>query len=203
VESWRAVDREIFASGQPLRQPNTFYVDGEPREFITVQFPLYDEEGQPYAICGISTDVTDLRRAEVAREALQEQVIAAQRAALRELSTPLIPIAEGVVVMPLIGSMDSVRAGQVMETLLEGVSANRARVAILDITGLPVVDSQVANVLIQAAQAVQLLGADVLLTGIGPEVAQTLVGIGASLSNLHTPGTLQAGIAAALRRVRA
>jgi anti-anti-sigma factor len=200
VAGWREGDREIFVSGQAQRQASTFYIDGQPREFMTVQFPLYGDDQRPYAICGISTDVTDLREAERERESLQEQIIAGQRAALRELSTPLIPIAEGVVVMPLVGSMDSVRAGQVMETLLEGVSEHRASIVILDITGLPVVDSQVANVLLQAAQAARLLGAEVVLTGIRPEVAQTLVGIGADLSGLATPGTLQAGVAAALRR---
>jgi len=203
VAAWRATDHQIFDEDAPRRQSNTFYVDGQPREFMTVQFPIYADDGAPYAICGISTDVTELRTAERAREALQEQIIAAQRAALRELSTPLIPLAEGVVVMPLIGSMDSARASQVMETLLEGVSLHRARFVILDITGLPLVDSQVANVLLQAAQAARLLGAEVLLTGVRPEVAQTLVGIGADLSGLAAPGTLQAGIAAALRRVRA
>ncbi len=202
VESWRESDRELFASGQPMQYPNTFYIDGQPREFITVQFPLYDSERRPYAICGISTDVTEIKRSESERATLQEQIIQAQQAALRELNTPLIPLADDVVVMPLIGSIDSGRATQVMETLLEGVSTHRARLAILDITGLPVVDSQVANALLHAAQAVKLLGTEVLLTGIGPEVAQTLVGIGADLSGLKTPGTLQAGIDYALRSKR-
>ncbi|MDT9046821.1 STAS domain-containing protein, partial [Escherichia coli] len=86
----------------------------------------------------------------------QEQLIQAQQAALRELSTPLIPLDDGVVAMPLIGAIDSVRAQQVIETLLEGVSVHHARVAILDITGVSVVDTQVANGLIRAAQAVKL-----------------------------------------------
>jgi rsbT co-antagonist protein RsbR len=202
VASWRESDRMLFASGQPLHNANIFYLNGEPREFITVQFPLYDDQHRPYAICGLSTDVTDLKRAERDREHLQQEIIAAQQVALRELNTPLIPLADDVVVMPLIGSIDSARASQVMETLLDGVNTHRARLAILDITGLPVVDSQVANALLQAAQAAKLLGAEVLLTGIGPEVAQTLVGIGADLSGLRTPGTLQAGINYALRGKR-
>ncbi len=202
VANWRESDRQLFMSGEPVSNTNTFIVNGEEREFITTQFPLYDRESRPYAICGISTDVTDIKRAEREREQLQNKIIEAQQAALRELNTPLIPITEEVVVMPLIGSIDSARAAQVMETLLDGVSTNGARLAILDITGLPVVDSQVANVLIQAAQAVKLLGAEVLLTGIGPEVAQTLIGIGADLRELRTPGTLQAGIDYALRSKR-
>ncbi|NTV62321.1 MAG: PAS domain-containing protein [Oscillochloris sp.] len=199
VASWRESDRRLFASGQPLHCPNTFYINGEPREFITVQFPLYDDKRQPYAICGLSTDVTDLKHAERERDHLQQEIIAAQQAALRELNTPLIPLDDDIVIMPLIGSIDSARATQVMETLLDGVNRHQAQLAILDITGLPVVDSQVANALLQAAQAVKLLGAEVLITGIGPEVAQTLIGIGADLSGLRTPGTLKAGITYALR----
>lgn len=104
--------------------------------------------------------------------------------------------------MPLIGTVDSRRAQLVLETLLEGIAAYQAQVAILDITGVQIVDTQVANALIDAAQAVRLLGADVVLTGIRPEVAQTLVGIGADLSGIITCSTLQSGIAYALRHTQ-
>lgn len=161
---------------------------------------LRDAAGQPQAVAGIIRDMSEQIRSEEERIAMQEQVIAAQRAALRELSTPLIPLADGLVVMPLIGSMDSARAQQVMETLLEGVATRGADTAILDITGLQIVDTQVANALVRAAQAVKLLGAQVVLTGIRPEVAQTLVGMGADLSSIVTLGSLQSGIAYALGR---
>ncbi len=143
-------------------------------------------------------DLTEEQRRERERQELQEQVIRAQQAALRELSTPLIPIAEGVVVMPLIGSVDSNRAQLVVETLLSGVAEQHASTAIIDITGVPVIDTQVANALIRAAQAVKLLGAQVILTGIRPEVAQTLVNLGVDLSDVITRSTLQSGIAEAL-----
>ena len=123
-----------------------------------------------------------------------------QEAALRELSTPLIPISDRVVVMPLIGAINSRRAQQVIETLLHGLADSRADRAILDITGVLVVDTQVANALVAAAQAVKLLGATVILTGIRPEVAQTLVGLGIDLRGIVTCGTLQSGIAYALAR---
>lgn len=125
----------------------------------------------------------------------REEVITAQKAALRELSTPLIPISDTVMIMPLIGTIDTARAQQVIETLLEGVSTSRARTAIIDITGVLLVDTQVANALIQAAQAVKLLGAQVVLTGIRPEVSQTLVGLGVDLRGIVTKSTLQSGIA--------
>jgi rsbT co-antagonist protein RsbR len=162
--------------------------------------PQYDEHGKTTSVLGVSIDTTDRRIADAERQALQDQVIAAQQVALVELSTPLIPIANGVVVMPLIGSIDSGRAQKVLETLLSGVAESRANRVILDITGVPVVDTQVANALLRAAQAVKLLGAQIILTGIRPEVAQTLVGLGIDLSGIQTLGTLQSGIALALGR---
>jgi rsbT co-antagonist protein RsbR len=172
--------------------------DGVHVPVLVSAFLIRDSAGQPQALAGICRDLTDQLRAEEERLALQDQIIEAQRAALRELSTPLIPLAEGLVVMPLIGSMDSARAQQVMESLLEGVAAQRASTAILDITGLQVVDTQVADALVRSARAVNLLGARVMITGIRPEVAQTLVGMGADLSSIQTLGSLQAGIAYAL-----
>src|SRR4029078_2730124 len=100
--------------------------------------------------------------------------------------------------MPLIGTIDSSRAQQVIETLLNGVATTRATTAILDITGVQVVDTQVANALLSAAQAVKLLRAQVIITGIRPEVAQTLVGLGLDLSTIVTRSSLQSGISFAL-----
>jgi rsbT co-antagonist protein RsbR len=172
---------------------------GEVRHFLTTRFPLTDTSGAVTGVCAIATEITERKRATEERTALQLQVIEAQRAALRELSTPLIPLAEGVLVMPLVGTIDAARAEQILQTLLDGVSAERARVAILDITGVKIVDAQVASALIRAAHAVRLLGAQVILTGIRAEVAQTLVQIGTELGDLTTRSTLQSGIAHAVR----
>lgn len=157
-----------------------------------------DQHGRPAGMMVVLRNITDQLRAEQERLTLQEQVIEAQQAALRELSTPLIPLADGLVAMPLIGSIDSSRAQQVLETLLDGISSNHASIAIIDITGVPVVDTQVAAALLRAAQAAELLGARVVLTGIRPEVAQTLVGIGVSLGGTVTRSTLQSGITFAM-----
>jgi len=161
---------------------------------------VHDSTETIIRIDGIATDITEHKQAEAEREERQRQaeVIRVQDALLQELSTPLIPISEHIVVMPLIGSMDSRRAQQVLETLLQGIAVNGAQVAILDITGIPVVDTQVANALLRAAQAVKLLGAQVVLTGIRPEVAQTLVALDADWATLVTRGTLQSGIAFAM-----
>jgi anti-anti-sigma factor len=118
---------------------------------------------------------------------------------VRELSTPLVPITEGILVLPLIGTVDSQRAEQIMDVLLSGISERRARVVIMDITGVPVVDTSVANYLLQATQAVRLLGAECILVGVTPEVAQTLVGLGVELEGLITRSDLQAGVDYALK----
>jgi len=161
-------------------------------------FLVSGTDGSPIGQAIILRDATEQIRNEQERTALHEQVIAAQQAALRELSTPIIPLTDDLVVMPLIGTIDSNRAQQVIETLLEGVATSRATTAILDITGVPIVDTQVANALLRAAQAVKLLGARVVLTGIRPEIAQTLVGLGLDLNGIVTRATLQSGIAFAL-----
>lgn len=156
------------------------------------------EDGQLDFLSTILHDMTAIKQAEAERMALQQEIIDAQQSTLRELSSPLIPISDNVVLMPLIGSIDSRRAQQVMETLLDGIANHQTDTAILDITGVSVVDTQVANAIIQAAQAVKLLGAQVILTGIGPTMAQTLVHLGADLSTIQTRASLQSAIAYAL-----
>ncbi|MBV9788303.1 MAG: STAS domain-containing protein, partial [Chloroflexi bacterium] len=162
--------------------------------------PLEFDDGVQ-VICSVR-DITVRKQAEEERSRLQEEIIRVQEMTLRELSTPLIPITDQVVVMPLIGAIDSGRAAQIVETLLQGVAKCRAETALIDITGVSVVDTQVANILVQAAQAVQLLGAHAVLTGIRPEIAQTLVGLGVNLGMLETRSDLQSGIAYAVAQSR-
>jgi PAS domain S-box-containing protein len=151
---------------------------------------------------GIVIDISDRKQAELAQAELQQEVIAAQQRALAELSTPLIPVNDEVVVMPLVGSIDSQRAQEILETLLVGIEQQQARLVIIDITGVQIVDTHVANALVRAAQAVGLMGARVMITGIRPEVAQTMVNVGIDLSAITTRATLQSGIAEALRRLK-
>jgi anti-anti-sigma regulatory factor len=162
--------------------------------------PLPPRPGQNRQIMILMKDVTTQMQQDQQEREHQDAVIAQQQAALAELSTPLLAITDDTVVMPIIGTVDSRRVVQIMGALLEGVAAQRARTVILDITGVPIVDTQVANALIHASQAVKLLGAQVVLTGIRPEVAQTIVGLGVELSGVVTLSSLQSGIAYALRR---
>lgn len=153
-----------------------------------------DEEGAPVEVLGVMQDITERK---AAQETIRQQALS-----LLELSTPLIPISDDVLVMPLIGVVDARRADRMLETLLHGISSRRARAAILDITGVGAVDTLVAAMLVRAARAAQLLGARVLLTGIRADVAQTLVGLGVDLGGIVTCGTLQDGIRVAMQAGR-
>ncbi len=120
---------------------------------------------------------------------------------VREMSTPLVPLFEGVLLLPLVGTIDSQRAQQILDVLLAGIAERRARVVILDITGVPVVDTSVANYLLRATQSARLLGAECVLVGIKPEVAQTVVGLGVDLSQVITRSDLRGGIERALQLI--
>jgi anti-anti-sigma regulatory factor/HAMP domain-containing protein len=124
------------------------------------------------------------------------------RTILEGVSTPVLPVAEGVLLMPLIGALDDQRAAQALQVLLQTVEAQGAGIVILDVTGLPLIDMAVAATLLRAAQAVRLLGASVILAGIRPEVAQTLIALDMRLDLLLPVANLQAAVALALRRSR-
>lgn len=175
--------------------------DGTER-WIDVHAGVIEFDGQT-SVLGTCLDITERKQLEQERIGFQEALIHAQKTTLRELSTPLIPISNQVVVMPLIGHIDEGRAQQVLDELLQGVATHRARVAILDITGVPLVDAAVALALVQAAQAVRLLGTRVILTGMRPNVAQSLVALDSSLAGITTYGSLQDGIAHAVGSLRA
>ncbi|HEY3303109.1 MAG TPA: STAS domain-containing protein [Candidatus Binatia bacterium] len=129
----------------------------------------------------------------------RERIIREQQEAIRELSTPVLPVRERLLILPIIGMVDPLRARQLTEQLLRGIRTNRARVVVMDITGVPAMDATVANHLVQTVEASRLLGAVVIVTGLSPELAQTLVNIGVDLSKMNTVGDLQGGIEEAER----
>ena len=120
---------------------------------------------------------------------------------IRELSTPVLPVRERLLILPIIGLVDPLRARQLTEQLLRGIRLNRARVVVMDITGVPAMDATVANHLVLTVEAARLLGATVIVTGLSPELAQTLVNIGVDLSKMNTVGDLQGGIEEAERQL--
>jgi rsbT co-antagonist protein RsbR len=129
----------------------------------------------------------------------RERVIRQQQDAIRELSTPVLQVRERILILPIIGVLDEQRANQFTEQLLDGIRSHRAKVVVIDITGVPDVDSEVANHLVQAVDASRLMGASVILTGLSPEIAQTLVTIGVDLGKMNTVGDLQGGVEEAER----
>ncbi|AKT41361.1 PAS domain-containing protein [Chondromyces crocatus] len=194
----------VAAPGQTILEEG---VDPADRWYDVVYQPVRDTRGQVDGVLAQVTDVTErvlgrlrLDQLSSERAALQEELILTQQAALRELATPLVPVADGVIAMPLVGTIDTERAGHILEALLEGVSEQRAHVALLDVTGVRTMDEQVATALLRTARAAQLLGAEVVLTGLGPGVAQALVSLGVDFGGITTLRSLQAGIHHALRR---
>ncbi len=131
----------------------------------------------------------------------RERVIRDQQDALLELSTPVLQVRERLLILPIIGVLDTARALQLTEQLLHGIRAHRAKLVVIDITGVPNVDEAVANSLVDTVTASRLMGADVIITGLSSDIAQTLVTIGVDLSKMHTVGDLQGGIEEAERQL--
>jgi rsbT co-antagonist protein RsbR len=134
------------------------------------------------------------------RQSLSERDQLSQ--AIRELSSPVIPVVDGVLVMPLIGVIDSQRAALLTQALLAATTRHAAHTVILDVTGVPIIDTQVARVLLQSAEAVRLLGSQTIIVGLRPELAQTIVGLGLDLAGLVAHADLRSGIEYATQRRR-
>lgn len=190
-----APERRALAEGQAHHIQNVFRA-GETLHYQCTTFRIEDQTG---TVRGVGTVAVDVTR-ELERATREAEALARQSALLRELASPLLPIAEHILAMPIIGTIDESRAQLITETLLLGVSGSGARVAILDITGLRDVDGQAASAIVNAARAVKLLGAEVVVTGMRPSMARALVESGANLENILTLGTLRSGIAWAMGR---
>jgi rsbT co-antagonist protein RsbR len=135
----------------------------------------------------------------------QQELLSTQAGLLQqiaEMATPVLPVLPGVVVMPLIGTIEGERASNLAGRLLMGVEQRRARVALIDITGVPLVDTLAARALLNAVQGVRLLGAQPVLVGVQPEIAQTLVSLGMDLSDIATTSNLEDGLVLAARLAR-
>jgi rsbT co-antagonist protein RsbR len=159
----------------------------------------HDVRGEITSLVCVARDLTESQR--LAEERLQlHEAVQRQAIMLEELSTPIIPIARDVLIAPLVGSLDEKRAAHLMNVLLDAIVARSASTAIIDITGVRNVDRQAVEGILRAVQAVRLIGAHAMLTGIRPSVSKALVEIGADLSGVPTFGTLQDGVAFAVRR---
>jgi len=167
---------EAQAAAQALSHANTGLEQTVAERTASLQTALYDVQA----------------RADTQARLLEE--VQQQRILLRELSVPVIPISATTLIMPLVGALDSTRLQQIQEQALRTLEHKSARYLVLDITGVPVVDSQVAQGLLSIVQAARLLGAQVLLVGIRPEVAQAIVGLGLNLRDIYTTSDLQSAL---------
>jgi rsbT co-antagonist protein RsbR len=129
----------------------------------------------------------------------RERVIREQQEAIRELSTPVLQVRERLLILPIIGVLDSSRARQLTEQLLGAIQSNRAKVVVIDVTGVATVDVTVANHLVQTVEAARLMGANAIITGLSSKIAQTLVDLGVDLGMMRTVGDLQGGLEEAER----
>lgn len=170
-----------------------------PTTLITVDNLVEATLDTTYLLPGL---LRDLISSSKAQRMLQQRTIDMQRTIIRELSTPILPISDSILIMPLVGAIDSSRAQQIMDAILQGISRYKAQYMIIDITGISMIDTQIAYHLIQAAQAIKLLGAQALLVGISPDVAHALTGLGIELHGLITRSTLQEGFLYAQRRLQ-
>ena len=143
----------------------------------------------------------ELQESMAEQEQLQQQIIEAQQQAIQELSTPIIPMMDHIIVVPLIGSIDSARARDITRALLVGISQHRAKIVILDVTGVSVMDTGIVNHLNKTIQAAQLKGAQTIVTGISDAVAEVIVDLGIDWSKMTTLSDLQTGLMAALNRM--
>ncbi len=199
VAAFLQADRQVMMSGQRLFIPEEPVTgpSGETCWFQTTKIPLVsDNDEKQLLLLGI--DITERKQAEQERERLQTQIIEMQRQAIQELSTPIIPIMDRIIVMPLIGSIDTLRARDITRALLRGISEYRAKVVIVDITGVPLVDTGVANHLDKTIQAARLKGARTIITGVSDAVAETIVDLGIDWGQIETLRDLQSGLLAAL-----
>ncbi|MFC1706964.1 PAS domain-containing protein [Planctomycetota bacterium] len=163
---------------------------------------ILDPEGQPREIAGYWIDINDRKLAEAATERLNEELaehIEAQRQTIHELSTPTIELWQGIAFLPVVGFMDTARIRQMMDNLLDHIARTQAEIVIIDVTGLPVFDSSVAQHFLRTVQAAAMLGCEAIITGIRPNTAQTLIRLGVDVENLRTLGKLHAGIVEAFR----
>jgi rsbT co-antagonist protein RsbR len=163
--------------------------------------PIHDEQGQLASILGVTLDISEAKRMEKELRA-QLDLIEEQERVIRTLSTPIIEVWDGVLTLPLLGFFDSRRASEVMGNLLSQIARTGARFAILDLTGVDVMDSETAYHLLKLIDAIRLLGAEGIITGIQPNVSKTMVALGLELKGIVTLANLRDGLHRCIRLMR-
>lgn len=199
----RASDERLLArGGMLLEELELESAAGVKRHLLVGKTLVQSEQTEEQVLIGFSIDITESKRVE--RE-LRDKIalIEQQRAVIRALSTPIIEVWDRVLTVPMLGALDSARAGAVMEDLLADVSRRGARFAILDLTGVEAMDTGTAAHLLKLVQAIRLLGAEGIITGVPPGGAQAMVGLGLDLGGITTLASLREGLWYCMKRMRA
>lgn len=207
TEGYNEADRRAIEAGVPveIQEDRIHRANGELLLYHTLKAVIRDDGGRPLYMLGVSHDVSERKQTEEQLEKSRDELHDTRLQLLetiREISTPVLPIHDGVLVVPLVGHLDSQRSAQFTESLLASIQRFRAQTVILDITGVQMVDTAVANHLIQSTRAASLLGAECVLVGIAPQIARTMVQIGVELGSIITRRDLQAGVSYALEQQR-
>ena len=168
--------------------------------------PVFDLEGRVERVVKFAIDITDkvesARATEIALKQVREAELIREELnlALEEMSTPVMPIWDGILLLPLIGVVDSARTDQVVNKTLERINETRSKVFLLDISGVPAMDTAVANQLLKISKATQLMGCETVISGLSPAIARTMVELGVEVGEVRTTATLQQAFAIALRK---
>ena len=186
---WEKLNRGEFDSGEYKR------IGKNAREvYIQATYnPIFDLNGKPMKILKIAADVTEKKRLESERSR--------QAALIMEMSTPVMQLWDNILLLPIVGMVDSKRVQFIMETVLQKILDYQAKIVILDIQGVPTVDSAVANHLIKITKASRLMGCTCIMTGISPEISQALVNLGIELTDILTQSTLKDGVNTSLENI--
>lgn len=206
---WRMDDLVIDSGEAHENEEQLTTGDGVDRTIWTRKYPLRDDDGAVVGLCGVITDVTELRarvkRVERIEAENREQraVIAAQADLLAAMLLPVVEVWQGVLLIPLVGELNNDRVKQVQDSVLRAVVRTGARFVLLDMTGTPVVDSNVAAALMRTADAAALLGCKSIMCGMGPEIARTVVALQIDFGRIIPCGTLRDGLALAMKRLQA
>lgn len=208
VEVFYRIDGQVMESGQPIANEECITsTNGEQHTIYTRKYPMRSEQGEVIGLAGIITDITGLKKRQQDLEQLEltladrAATIESQRILIEQIAVSVIQVWEGVLLLPLVGVIDTYRANRILENVLEAIARHRARVLILDVTGVPLVDTSVAGSIIRSIQAAQLLGCESILVGISPHIAQTLVQLGIDFGHITTRATLQQGLEYGLHRL--
>jgi rsbT co-antagonist protein RsbR len=208
VEVFWGIDDWVVRNGKIHEQEEDISSGAVARRILTRKFPLMDAKGEVTGLCGIITDVTDLRRREERASRIEagleekESLIERQGSLLEQLAVPVIQIWEGILLLPLIGAIDERRAARILESLLPAIAQARAKFVLIDVTGVAAMDAAVAGYLGRTARASELLGCESIVVGIRPEIARTLAELDLFLGRHAPRATLQSGLEDALRRLQ-